>query len=124
VYEQLREANDAVADLLAFHATAANATGGDNPERVLLHEVSGNYYAVLGLRPQLGRELRPADDAPGSETVAVISDGFWEREFAPSPAVLGQTIRLNDVPATIVGVNPKGFTGAGSTCRRKRRTPS
>jgi len=115
VYEQLREANDAVADLLAFHATAANATVGDNPERVLLHEVSGNYYAVLGLRPQLGRELRPADDAPGSETVAVISDGFWEREFARSPAVLGQTIKLNDVPATIVGVNPKGFTGAGST---------
>jgi len=115
VYEQLREANEAVAALLAFHATAANATVGDNAERVLLHEVSGNYYAVLGLRPQIGRELRAADDTPGSEAVVVISDGFWEREFARSPAALGQTIKLNDVPMTIVGVNPKGFTGAGST---------
>jgi hypothetical protein len=42
----------------------------------------------------------------------VISDGLWERQFGRSPAVLGQTIKLNDTPLTIVGVNPKGFTGA------------
>ena len=45
----------------------------------------------------------------------MISDEFWEREFARSPAALGQSIKLNDVPVTIVGVNPKGFTGAAST---------
>ncbi|HEX6973893.1 MAG TPA: ABC transporter permease, partial [Vicinamibacterales bacterium] len=115
VYEQLRQQNAVLGDLLAFHPTAANATVGDNAERVLIHEVSGNYYDVLGVRPQLGRGLRPADDFSGSETVAIISDGFWERNFARSPAALGRIIRLNDVPATIVGVSPKGFTGAGST---------
>src|SRR5262249_5617629 len=40
---------------------------------------------------------------------------FWEREFARSPEVLGRSIKLNDIPVTIVGVNPKGFTGAAST---------
>ena len=45
----------------------------------------------------------------------VISDGFWERHFARSPDVLGRSIKLNDVPVTIVGVNPAGFTGAAST---------
>jgi predicted permease len=45
----------------------------------------------------------------------VISDDFWEREFARSSKVLGQSIKLNDVPVTIIGVNPKGFTGAAST---------
>src|SRR5262245_50191140 len=115
VYEHLRAQNTVLGDLLAFHATAANATVGDNAERVLLHEVSGNYYEVLGVRAQIGREIRPSDDMPGSTAVAMISDAFWEREFARSPAAIGKSIKINDVPVTIIGVNPKGFTGAGST---------
>lgn len=113
--EQLRAQNQVLGDLMAFHVTAVNATAGDNAERVLVHEVSGSYYAVLGVQPQLGRAIGPADDTPGSEAVVVISDEFWEWEFARSPAALGQSIRLNDVPVTIVGVNPRGFTGAAST---------
>src|SRR5919201_1960529 len=115
VYEHLRAQNTVLGDLLAFHATAANATVGDNAERVLLHEVSGNYYEVLGVRAQIGREIRPSDDMPGSHAVAMISDDFWNREFARSPAAIGRSIKINDVPVTIIGVNPKGFTGAGST---------
>jgi predicted permease len=115
MYEQLHAQNQVLGDLFAFHATAVNATVGENAERVLAHEVSGNYYAVLGVQPQLGRAIRPVDDTARSEPVVVISDEFWERQFARSPAVLGQSIRLNDVPVTIVGVNPKGFTGAAST---------
>src|SRR5256885_32412 len=115
VYRHLREQNTVLGDLLAFHATAANATVGDNAERVLLHEVSGNYYEVLGVRAQIGREIRPSDDMPGSPAVAMISDAFWAREFARSPAAIGKSITINDIPITIVGVNPRGFTGAGST---------
>lgn len=115
VYEQLRAQNDVLGDLLAFHATAVNATVGDSAERVLIHEVSGNYYDVLGVQPQLGRGIAPRDDTAGSQTVVVISDEFWAREFARSPAAIGTSIELNDVPATIIGVNPKGFTGAAST---------
>ncbi len=115
MYEQLRAQNQVLGDLLAFHATAVNATVGENAERVLAHEVSGNYYAVLGVQPQLGRAIRPVDDTAGSEPVVVISDEFWEREFTRSPTVLGQSIKLNDVQVTIVGVNPTGFTGAAST---------
>ena len=115
VYEQLRAKNTVLGDLLMFHATAANATVGDTAERVTLHEVSGNYYEVLGVRAQIGREIRPSDDTPGSPAVAMISYGFWSRAFARSPAAIGRSIKINDVPVTIVGVNPKGFTGAGST---------
>ena len=115
VYEHLRAQNTVLGDLLAFHPTAANATVGDNAERVLLHEVSGNYYEVLCVRAQIGREIRPSDDMPGSPAVAMISDGFWNREFARSPAAIGRSIKINDVPVTIIGVNPKVFTGAGST---------
>ena len=115
VYRELCAQNRVLDDLLAFHVTAANATVGTNAERVLIHEVSGNYFEALGVRPQLGRGIRPLDDTSASDAVAVISDGFWQREFARSPAVLGTTMKLNDVPLTIIGVNPKSFTGAAST---------
>src|SRR5262245_32540013 len=114
VYEQLRAGNQVLEDLLAFHVTAVNATVEDDAQRVLIHEVSGNHYAVLGVHPQLGRVLSPSDDTAASEPVAVISDEFWERQFARSPTVLGRSIRLNDVAVTIVGVTPKSFTGAES----------
>lgn len=115
VYEQLRAHTQVLGDLLAFHVTAANAAVGDDAQRVLVHEVSGNYYSVLGVEPQLGRGIGPSDDTAASQPVAVISDEFWEREFGRSPTVLGRWIRLNDVPVMIVGVNPRNFTGAAST---------
>jgi predicted permease len=119
VYQHLRAENGAFSDLIAFHVTAVNATVRENAERVIADEVSGNYYAMLGVQPQLGRGIAAADDTAGSATVVVISDGFWAREFDRSPTALGQTIRLNDVPATIIGVNPQGFTGAASTLPRQ-----
>ena len=115
VYEQLRAQTQVLGALLAFHVTAVNAAVGDDAQRVLVHEVSGNYHSVLGVKPQLGRALAPTDDTAASQAVAVISDDFWEREFGRSPAVLGRWIRLNDVPVMIVGVDPKTFTGAAST---------
>ncbi len=72
--------------------------------------VSGDYYRTLGLRPALGRLLTADDDHPGS-AAAVISHGYWQRRFAGSPAVIGAAISLNQVPFTIVGVEPRGFAG-------------
>lgn len=93
-----------------------NATIRGEAQRVRTEMVSGNYYDALGVRPPLGRAILPSDDASlGQGPVAVISCGLWEREFARSPAALGQVIKLNNIPLTIVGVNPRGFTGAQST---------
>jgi predicted permease len=73
--------------------------------------VSGTYYEVLGLRPAHGRLLTADDDRPGNATSVVISHGYWTRRFGASPDVLGQSLTLRDVPFTIVGVQPRGFTG-------------
>jgi predicted permease len=89
-----------------------NATIRGNARRVTVSMVSGNFYAALGTRPQLGRAIDPRDDAPGAGAVAVISEGVWERDFGGSPTVLGQTINVNQTLFTVVGVNPRGFTGA------------
>ena len=114
-YQELRAHNQVLGDLIAFHATGMNVTAGEDTERVEAHEVSGNYYSVLGVQPELGRGIRPSDDTTASQPVAVISDELWAREFGRSPTVLGRWIKLNDVPVIIVGVNPKNFTGAKST---------
>ncbi len=90
-----------------------NATINGNAQRVNADLVSGNFFAALGVRPALGRALQPSDDAvPGSGAVAVISDNLWQKHFGRSPSVLGQTVTLNQAVFTIVGVSPRGFTGA------------
>ena len=113
-YQQFRAQNRVLGDLLGFREAGMNATIRNEAQRVLAEMVSGNYYEVLGVVPQLGRAIKPSDDAGAGQPVAVISDGLWEREFGRSPAVLGQWIKLNDKPVMIVGVNPRGFTSAKS----------
>ena len=116
VYRQLQAHNQVMQDLFAYKEDSMNATIRGNAQRADVAMVSGNYFNVLGARPQLGRAIQPTDDAlPGAGAVAAISEGVWEREFGRSRAVLGQTITVNQTPLTIVGVNPRGFTGAKNT---------
>ncbi|PYU79623.1 MAG: hypothetical protein DMG50_23310 [Acidobacteria bacterium] len=74
--------------------------------------VTGAYYETLGLNPAMGRLLTEEDDQLGTPLVAVISYGYWERQFARDTGVVGQTFRLNGVPVEIVGVSPRGFEGS------------
>jgi len=74
--------------------------------------VSGSYFPVLGLAPAAGRLLTPEDDrAPGQSQVVVLSHAFWQRRFAADPAIVNQTLIVNGVTMTIVGVAPEGFDG-------------
>jgi predicted permease len=112
-YRRLLAGNPMLDDLFAFKRMGMIATIGEDDERVRTELVSGNYFSALGVHPQLGRAIEPYDDAvPGQGAVVVISDGFWDRAFGRSPAVLGRRIKLNDVSFTVVGVAPRGFTGA------------
>jgi predicted permease len=112
-YLYLRAHNHAFQDLFAFKETGVNATIRGQAQPVQMEMASGNYYSALEVRPQLGRAIQPSDDAiAGAGAVTVISNGLWERQFGRSPAVLGEVVKLNDVSFTIVGVNPRGFTGA------------
>ncbi len=116
VYERLRSAKTGLGGLVGFKdAGRVNVTIGGAAETVRAEMVSGNYYVDLGVRPQMGRPILPADDAtPGSGAVVVISDGFWARRFGRAKNVVGKKIAVNLTPVTIVGVNPEGFTGVES----------
>ncbi|MGC2299922.1 MAG: ABC transporter permease, partial [Acidobacteriaceae bacterium] len=114
IYQQLRRQNRSLTDLFAFKPFwRMNATVDGQAEAVSAEMISGNFYSALGVRPVLGRAINDADDgAPGSGPVVVISENYWTRRFARSPNVIGTVVSINFTPMTIVGVNPKGFTGA------------
>jgi predicted permease len=76
--------------------------------------VTPNYFDVLGVRPFMGAGL-PRTESPsaGTDLVAVIGYGVWERFFARDPGVLGKTISLDGLPVRVIGVAPTRFTGLG-----------
>jgi predicted permease len=112
MYKGLRERNTVLSGLLARFAFPASVATHDQTERAFGELVSGNYFEVLGVRPALGRVFSQEDDrVPGAHPLVVLSYGYWTRRFAGSPAVLNQTILVNNTRMTIVGVSQPGFTG-------------
>jgi putative ABC transport system permease protein len=71
--------------------------------------VSWDAFALLGEQPVIGRTFEPADDRAGAAPVTVLSHRVWAARYGASPDVLGQTIRIDGMPATIVGVMREGF---------------
>ncbi|MGC1462232.1 MAG: ABC transporter permease [Terracidiphilus sp.] len=115
VFRELQAHNNVMDGLFAFRDFDLTAVLRGEAQPVATELVSGNYFTELRVRPQLGRAIHPSDDGvPGTGAVAMISDGLWQRTFGRSPAAVGQTIKLSGFALTIVGVTPRGFTGAGS----------
>jgi putative ABC transport system permease protein len=74
-----------------------------------VQRVTANTFGLLGVRPALGRDFVPADEAPGAAPVAILSYRFWENRFGQRGDIIGLTVHVNGVPTTIVGVMPEGF---------------
>jgi putative ABC transport system permease protein len=81
---------------------------GDRTERWSGGLVSANFFDVLGVTPVLGRRFTPAEEGPGAARVAILSDGLWRQRFGARRNVIGESVRLNGEPHTIVGVAPAG----------------
>jgi predicted permease len=78
-------------------------------ERLRGAYVSANTFDLLGVAPALGRGFTPADDEPGAPAVVIISGEVWRRRYGSDPGVLGRAVKINDTPATVVGVMPDWF---------------
>ena len=111
-YLDLQQRLTSLPDLFAYRMVAFNVGERGRVERTYGQFVSGNYFSALGLSPALGRFLRPDEAATaGGEPVAIVSYDYWQTRFNGSPEVLGRTIRVNELPLTIIGVAPRGFQG-------------
>jgi predicted permease len=111
-YLELRKANKTLTDIAVINPNNRfNVVINGEADLANVATVSGNYFTVLRVAPQLGRLLTEDDDQPGAPLVGVISHAFWRKRFASDAKVVGRTVTLNNLPLTVIGVTPEGFGG-------------
>jgi len=80
------------------------------PERFRGTYVSANTFRLLRSAPMLGRDFLPEDDGPGAPAVVMLGHALWQSLYGGDRAVIGRAVRVNEMPATLIGVMPPGFT--------------
>ena len=110
-YQDLRSLSSVVASATAFVRIPLACDLGGGAERLATEIATGDYFRTLGVSPARGRAFDTEDDRPGARPVVLISDVLWKTRFQRSAAALGATIRVANVPVTVVGVTPPGFAG-------------
>jgi len=110
-FEEFRTQNHAFAAIFGF-TPLSHANIVDGQASLAEGElVTGDYFSGLGVSPILGRTISDEDEKPNAPRVAVISYGYWSRQFGSAPEVIGKHIAMNTMPFTIVGVAPPEFFG-------------
>jgi predicted permease len=98
---------------------SVNLTGSSQPTRAFFLGETPNYFALLGVKPQLGRAFNPEDHTPGFTLEALISDGLWKRAFGSDPNILGRSLRLDNDLYRVVGVMPPGYHDPGRSIEER-----
>jgi len=112
MYKDVRERSSVFAGLLACHAIGVNVSGNGATQSANGELVSGNFFQTLEVQPALGRVFTAEDEtAPGANPVAVLSYGYWSRQFGADASILNKTLTVNGTPLTVVGVARQGFFG-------------
>jgi predicted permease len=112
-YVSFKEATKGVVEMVSIaQFTMVPRDMGDRVESITGEMVNGDYFAMLGLRPHLGRLLGAEDDvAAGAHQVVVLSYDYWQRAFGSAPDAVGRELRIGGRSYSIVGVAPEGYHG-------------
>ena len=110
-YVDWRDGTTAFEGLAATMNTVMNVSDSDVlPERFRGAYISANAFRLLRVAPVLGRDFRDEDDRVGAPAVVLLGYGMWQRRYGGDPGVLGRSVRINEIAATVIGVMPPGFT--------------
>jgi putative ABC transport system permease protein len=96
-------------DLGAWRYRGFTLTGESEPERIASLDVTPSTFEVLGVPPTLGRLFTRDEERKGSEHLAILSHGAWQRRFGGRDDVIGRTLRLDDQTFEVIGVMPETF---------------
>ncbi|MDE3166607.1 MAG: ABC transporter permease [Acidobacteriota bacterium] len=111
-YRDLRDRNTVFSSLTLYSPVTASLTGQGDPQLLMIHLVTGDYFGSLGIRMALGRGFLAEEDAPPEGLpVAVLSYPLWMRLYGGDPSVTARSIEIDGRPYRIVGVAPPGFAG-------------
>lgn len=108
-YREIAERNRSFGELAIFEGWQTTMTGPAEPERIDGLSVSAEYFRVLGVRPALGRDFEPSDNAYHGPKVTILSYGLWQRRFGGDRAIIGRQIVLDGDAYTVIGVMPRAF---------------
>jgi predicted permease len=112
-YRDLRDKSRSFSGLAAYRLTTLAAASNPNTAAQIrfANLVSGDFFSVLGVVPAAGRAFLPGETTASAQPVAMLSDDFWQQNYARAASAVGSTLRLNGIAFTIVGVAPASFTG-------------
>jgi len=110
-WEQIRAQQQGFSGIFAWSPDQINLARGGEIRLANVLWISGDFFDVLGVKPQAGRLLNASDDRRGCSGAAVISDSFWRSEYGGSPGALQKPLTLEGHPFDILGVTPPGFFG-------------
>ena len=109
-YDALRQHLDTFDQLAAYSSIDAELNGRGEPLQLRALDVSPNFFATLGVTPVHGRAFLTGAAAPDDDRSAIVSDRLWRTTLGADPAIVGQSITIDGLPRTVVGVLPPDFT--------------
>jgi predicted permease len=111
-YVDYKRENTVFLDLAGHSLMIASHNQVDKSSLVIGEVVTTNYFDLLGVTPLIGRGFGSEDDpGQGGSPVVVLGHGFWQRHFGGKDRALGQSVRLNGIHYSVIGVLPPKFTG-------------
>ena len=109
-YQDWRAQTKTFASLAAYQPSTMNISdSGHPPERANGVRVTANTFGILGEGPIRGRDFRDGEDRKGAEPVALLGHGLWKTRYGSDPTIIGRSIKINEVPTTVVGVMAEGM---------------
>jgi putative ABC transport system permease protein len=108
-FSDWREQNSTFENIGVYRRQNYNLTGSGEPERIIGHQMSADVFDVLRVQAARGRVFINDEDKPGATPVVVLSHGLWQRRFGGDPEIIGQTLTLNGLGFTVIGIMPPDY---------------
>jgi predicted permease len=107
-----RDTSNIFSDVLVYQFGAGGVTLDGKTQPITVNYVSGSYFSMLGIKPELGRLILPSEGDPAvPNPVLVLGYNYWKTHFGGDPAIVGKSVLYDGHPATVIGVVPRTFHG-------------
>ena len=109
-YNDIKQSVSSLESLSIFNELEITLSDGEYAERFFGGHITAEALSYAATNPILGRSFEPTDEAIGAEPVVLLGYGVWQRYYGGDPSIIGDSSRVNQVPRTIIGVMPEGFS--------------